>query len=225
MLFRSDIIRGKESFPSEQWTSKWGVYDGVMFNDAATTISQLTPPFYSVVLTQSTHEPFAIPIAPKFEGSSESVKFKNAAYYTDCSLKAFIEKIKKEKWYENTLLILVADHGHILPRNRDYSDPAAFKIPLLITGPALKKEYRNFRYSVIGNQQDYAATIKSILNLPIELPFSNSLLKCKRTNFCYMNYDDGFIWKDDRSTFKLNYSNRKTTLSNPSIDSLSLKNG
>jgi phosphoglycerol transferase MdoB-like AlkP superfamily enzyme len=188
-----DIIKGKESFPVDQWTSKWGVYDEVLFNKSIATINSLKPPFYAAILSQSTHEPFAIPISDKFKGNSESVKFKNAAYYTDYCLMKFFDKAKNEKWYSNTIFILVADHGHILPRNSDYSSPAAFRIPLLIVGPGLNPAFKNKRISNIGNQQDYAATVKSILNLNVDLPFSNNLLNLKRNDFNYMNYDDGFV--------------------------------
>ncbi|MFM7015263.1 MAG: LTA synthase family protein [Bacteroidota bacterium] len=220
-----DVIQGKESFPIEKWTSKWGVYDEELFDKSLSSIHQLKQPFFSVILTQSTHEPFAIPIPPKFQGTGESVKFKNAAYYTDCCLKLFFEKIKNEPWYNNTLILLVADHGHILPRNRDYSEQAAFRIPLLITGPALKSEYLHKRISNIGNQQDYAATMKSILNLQIDLPFSNNLLNINRTNFCYMNFDNGFNWKTDHTTIKYNYSSKSAQpLENP-IDSTDIHQG
>jgi phosphoglycerol transferase MdoB-like AlkP superfamily enzyme len=220
-----DVIQGKESFPIEQWTSKWGVYDEVLFEKSIATINSLSPPFYSAILTQSTHEPFAIPIRPKFEGNSESVKFKNAAYYTDYCLKKFFEKVKNEKWYNNTIFILVADHGHILPRNNDYSSPAAFRIPFLIVGPGLNATFKNKRISNIGNQQDYAATIKSILSLDIDLPFSNNLLNLRRNDFCYMNYDDGFVWKNNQATFKLNYSNKSVTIIDGQPDSTSVLQG
>jgi phosphoglycerol transferase MdoB-like AlkP superfamily enzyme len=220
-----DVIQGKEVFPIEQWTSKWGVYDEVLFEKSITTINSLTPPFYSAILTQSTHEPFLIPIQPKFEGNSESVKFKNAAYYTDYCLRKFFDKVKNEKWYSNTIFILVADHGHILPRNNDYSSPAAFRIPLLIVGPGLDAKFKNKRISNIGNQQDYAATIKSILNLDIDLPFSNNLLNLNRNDFCYMNYDDGFVWKNNKATFKLNYSNKSVTIIDGQPDSSSVLQG
>jgi phosphoglycerol transferase MdoB-like AlkP superfamily enzyme len=220
-----DVIKGKESFPIEQWTSKWGVYDEVLFEKSIATINSLTPPFYSAILTQSTHEPFAIPIQPKFSGNSESVKFKSAAYYTDYCLKKFFDKVKKEKWYNNTIFILVADHGHILPRNNDYSSPAAFRIPLLIVGPGLNESFKNKRISNIGNQQDYAATIKSILNLDIVLPFSNNLLNLNRNDFCYMNYDDGFVWKNNKGTLKLNYSNKSVTTIDGQPDSSSVLEG
>ena len=36
-----DIIKGKESFPVDQWTSKWGVYDEVLFDKSITTINIL----------------------------------------------------------------------------------------------------------------------------------------------------------------------------------------
>jgi phosphoglycerol transferase MdoB-like AlkP superfamily enzyme len=220
-----DVIQGKEAFPIEQWTSKWGVYDEVLFEKSIATINSLSPPFYSAILTQSTHEPFAIPIRPKFEGSSESVKFKNAAYYTDYCLKKFFDKVKNEKWYNNTIFILVADHGHILPRNNDYSSPAAFRIPFLIVGPGLDATFKNKRISNIGNQQDYAATIKSILSLDIDLPFSNNLLNLRRNDFCYMNYDDGFVWKNNQATFKLNYSNKSVTIIDGQPDSTSVLQG
>jgi phosphoglycerol transferase MdoB-like AlkP superfamily enzyme len=220
-----DVIQGKESFPIEQWTSKWGVYDEVLFEKSIATINSLSPPFYSAILTQSTHEPFAIPIRPKFEGNSESVKFKNAAYYTDYCLKKFFEKVKNEKWYNNTIFILVADHGHILPRNNDYSSPAAFRIPFLIVGPGLNATFKNKRISNIGNQQDYAATIKSILSLDIDLPFSNNFLNLRRNDFSYMNYDDGFVWKNNQATFKLNYSNKSVTIIDGQPDSTSVLQG
>ena len=220
-----DVIRGKESFPIEQWTSKWGVYDEVLFEKSIATINSLTPPFYSAILTQSTHEPFVIPISNKFKGNSESVKFKNAAYYTDYCLKKFFDKVKNEKWYNNTIFILVADHGHILPRNSDYSSPAAFRIPLLIVGPGLDTKFKNKRISNIGNQQDYAATVKSILSLNVDLPFSNNLLNLKRNDFSYMNYDDGFAWKNNQVAFKLNYSNKSVTLIDGQPDSTSISQG
>ncbi len=220
-----DVIKGKESYPIEQWTSKWGVYDEVLFEKSIATINSLMPPFYSAILTQSTHEPFAIPIQPKFSGNIESVKFKNAAYYTDYCLKKFFDKVKKEKWYNNTIFILVADHGHILPRNNDYSSPAAFRIPLLIVGPGLNAVFKNKRIRNIGNQQDYAATIKSILNLDIDLPFSNNLLNLNRNDFCYMNYDDGFVWKNNQGALKLNYSNKSVTPIDGQPDSSSIIQG
>jgi hypothetical protein len=96
---------------------------------------------------------------------------------------------------------------------------------LLIFGPALKDDLKNKRISNIGNQQDYAATIKSILNLQVDLPFSNNLLNYNRNDFCYMNYDDGFVWKNNQSTFKINYSNKSVIPVTDQPDSTSITNG
>ena len=47
----------------------------------------------------------------KVKGDSEDEKFMNSVYYTDKCLGDFVEKLRKRDDWDNTLVIMVADHG------------------------------------------------------------------------------------------------------------------
>jgi len=197
----NDLI-GKDDFTSEQMNSKWGANDEFVLRKQASSLNKIKQPFFSMLLTLSTHEPFEIPIQPKFSGKSLPALFKNAAYYTDTCLKEYFEKVKNEPWYKNTLFVLVADHGHILPRQREYYDLESHKIPLLLYGEVLKTEFRGSKVNSIGAQHDIASTILTQLGLSSsDFVFSNNLLNKKRFNFAYLNFDDATGWKNDKINF------------------------
>jgi len=63
-----------------------------------------------VVLTLSSHEPFDVPMIPVFNGSDIMTKYKNSVYYTDKTLGSFLDWAKGTAWWNNTLIIFVADH-------------------------------------------------------------------------------------------------------------------
>jgi phosphoglycerol transferase MdoB-like AlkP superfamily enzyme len=131
----------------------------------------------------------------RFPGSDDAAKFRNAASYTDESLKKYFASVKEKPWYANTVFILVADHGHLLPRKRAFEDPASHHIPLLVFGPALNNSYHGKKIDVIGSQHDLPATLLHQLGLHAEkYLFSNDLLDPNRTSFAYFNLDDAFGW-------------------------------
>ncbi len=223
-------ITGKEAFPSENMNSKWGAHDEFVLQYQLNALQKAKAPFFSMVLTLSTHEPFEVPMQEKFIGNDEPSKFRNAAAYTDLCLKNFFTEAKKQEWYPNTLFILVADHGHLLPRKRQYDDPACYHIPLLFYGPALREEYKGKRLDMIGSQHDIAATLLHQLGMKTEkYEFSNDLFANNRNSFAYFNLDEGFGWitKDQQIVY---YPMRKElqpefTQPNPLRDSTALKNG
>lgn len=203
-------LTGKDDFASEQMNSKWGANDEFVFRKQAKDLIKTKQPFFSMVLTLSTHEPFEIPIQPKFSGKSLPTLFKNAAYYTDTCLKEYFESIKNEPWYKNTLFILVADHGHILPRQREYYDMESHKIPLLLYGEVLKTQFKGVKVNSIGAQHDIASTILHQLRLTSsDFIFSNNLLNKKRFNFAYLNFDDATGWKNDKVNFVFSSTQNK----------------
>ncbi len=203
-------IIGKESFAFGDMNSKWGAHDGVVLKKEIEVIKNLKAPFFSMVLTLSTHEPFEVPTKSKITGNAESDKFRNAAAYTDESLKFFFKIAAKQPWYSNTVFILVADHGHLLPRNHEYADPACYRIPLLITGPGLKDEFSRKTFDAIGSQSDIPATLLKQLGLSDSAYlYSNNLLSKNRSNQAYLNYDDGFGFIDKNGQWMYNFINKK----------------
>lgn len=219
-------ISGKDDYQPEQIYSKWGAHDEHLFNKVLRELEKKKDPFFTMMLTLSTHEPFDVPGEKKFGEKTESEKFKNAAYYTDQCLKKFFESARKTKWYANTLFILVADHGHNLPLKRDYYDPAAYRIPLLWYGHPLKNEFRGIQNSRLGGQHEIAYSLLQQLGLQTShYTYSNNLFS-ENANGVYINYDNGYGWKEGKDQIVYLFAEKKyLPYTQISSDSVSLKNG
>ncbi|RKR84981.1 phosphoglycerol transferase MdoB-like AlkP superfamily enzyme [Mucilaginibacter gracilis] len=189
-----DHITSEDSFEHRQIDTKWGVDDGAMLNAHIQYLNKETKPFFSLVETLTNHEPFDMPAKPHFPGDSVSNQFRSTAYYTDSVLNSYFEQAKKQAWYKNTLFILVADHGHRLPRNTNESYmPAKYHIPLLLMGGAIKDQYRGMKIHKLGGQTDIAATILAQLNLPYaQFKWSKDLLNPGSKSFTFFDWDNGF---------------------------------
>lgn len=199
-LFNSgfDNLIDKSAYKTEQLNSKWGAYDQYAFDKLLAGLTATPQPFFASMLTITLHEPFEIPAPSKYAGSTEAIKFKNAAYYTDSCIGAFITAAKKQSWYANTLIIMVADHGHHLPRERGFYDAYTHRIPLLFCGGALKPEYRGKRFNRITSQHDLPAILLNQLGKnAAAFSFSKNTLNPHTNAFAYLCYDDGFGWVSD----------------------------
>ncbi|HJV65059.1 MAG TPA: LTA synthase family protein [Geomonas sp.] len=197
-----DKLVDRESFDKKDMNSKWGAQDHVLFNRVIDDLKGEKGPFFSAMFTLSSHEPFEVPMAPVYQGKDEATLFKNAVHYSDQSLKAFFERARKEPWYPNTLFVFVADHGHPLPLHRPYDFlPERSRIPLLLYGEVLKKEYRGVRKATIASQSDIAATILAQLGLPHdEFAWSNNIFNKNRHDFAFYNFHTGFALKTPEQT-------------------------
>ncbi len=194
-----DRIVDKRDFNKDQMNSKWGAHDGHLFDKALKDIGTLKEPFMSTILTLSSHEPFEVPIETPYKGKDLPSQFKKAAYYTDRCVGEFIRAAAKEPWYKNTLFVIVADHGHRLPRAyRTAYYVRKFRIPLIFYGEVLKPEYRKKQIDKIGSQTDITSTILHQLAIPdTAYKWSNNLLDKNSNAFAFYTYDDGFGWIDD----------------------------
>lgn len=190
-------------FESNQYNSKWGAHDQFVFDKQLLDLNNEKQPFFSTLLTLSTHEPFEVPMPTPFNELSEPELFKKSAWYTDQCLIMYFEKVKKTNWFKNTVFILVADHGHRLPLQRDYFDPLLRKIPLLVWSPLLKPEYKGTVEKAVGAQHDIAATLLNSLGLSSgNYEWSNNLLDTNRVDFAYLSLDMAVTWIYD-STFTI----------------------
>jgi phosphoglycerol transferase MdoB-like AlkP superfamily enzyme len=195
----------KKNFEDKEMNSKWGAHDDILFKRNINYLNQQQQPFFSYVQTLSNHEPFELPVPPHFPGDDMSNKFRSTAYYTDASLKQYIDEAKKHSWYKNTLFILVADHGHRLPLNRSEPyEPRKYHIPLLFFGDAIKPEYRGMKINKLGNQTDIAATLLAQMNLPHQqFKWSKNLLNPYTRDFAFFDWDNGmgFMLPNQTVTF------------------------
>ncbi|UOG72889.1 LTA synthase family protein [Hymenobacter tibetensis] len=180
-------------FPKSQQNSKWGAHDHILFERVLQDFKTQQQPFFSTIFTLSSHEPFEIPIPSKFPGSDETALFRNSVYYTDWALGRFLQEARRQPWYDNTLLVLAADHGHGLPGGNSVEDPAKFRIPLILAGGALRPEARGRVITALGSQTDVAATLLAQLQLPATAyRWSRDLLRPVAQPSAFYCYTDGF---------------------------------
>ncbi|TAE30185.1 MAG: alkaline phosphatase family protein [Cytophagales bacterium] len=190
-LFHSqyDRIISKPDFPPETWNSKWGAHDHVVYNRLLADLSEQKAPFFTTFFTLSSHEPFEVPMPTAVPGTDEENLFLNAHYYADKSLGEFIAQAKKQPWWANTLVIIVADHGHRMPI-MGQNKTEEFHIPMLWLGGALRQPGV---VSQIASQTDLPATLLQQLGVSAgAFRWSSNLLDPARQPFAYFAFQNGF---------------------------------
>ena len=183
----------RADFAQADQNSKWGAHDGVLFDRILADLRQQPAPFFVTAFTLSSHEPFDVPMRTQFPGADEVSLFRNSVYYTDHELGRFLRAARRAPWYAHTLLVLVADHGHIQPGNSSNQSPDKFRIPLLLAGGALRPAARGRVVHTIASQTDVAATLLRQLHLPAtRYVWSRDLLAPHPCPFAYYCFNNGF---------------------------------
>ncbi|MDB4582432.1 sulfatase-like hydrolase/transferase [Draconibacterium sp.] len=93
--------------------------------------------FFAVTYTLS-HAPYDLPVK-MFPAQTHEEKYLNSVEYTDSCLGNFIRAFKKTKYWDNTFVVITADHVHLYPDPTKIIEPATYRIPLLLTGRVVKK--------------------------------------------------------------------------------------
>lgn len=201
-------------FEKKDINAKWGAHDGVVLKRAIEDLRNEPQPFFSTVLTLSNHEPFDLPVESKFPGNDLANKFRSAAFYTDQSLKEFFAAASQEKWYNTTLFIVVADHGHRLPKNEsEIYMPQRSHIPLLFFGNVLQPSFKGKVVNRVASQTDLPATVLAQLGIRHnEFYWSKNLMNPFSKEFAFNSYNNGFVWMGkeqqigfDSNSKKVNY--------------------
>ena len=187
-----DPLIEKSDFDARDQNSKWGAHDGVvadrLFNQLRNTASTDTAhPFFVTWLTLSSHEPFETPVPTVIPGSDDTHLFLNSLHYTDSVLYQFVERCRQQPWWANTVLVIVADHGHPLPETGRRIDN--FRIPILFLGGMIRPETDRRAVS----QLDIAGGLLGQLSRASSgnFPFSRDLF---RFNFghAFFSFNNGF---------------------------------
>ncbi|RZT93335.1 phosphoglycerol transferase MdoB-like AlkP superfamily enzyme [Ancylomarina subtilis] len=197
-----------EDFPSELNTSKWGVHDEYLFDRLYHDIKLEREPFFKACLTLSSHEPFAVPMETVIKGKDENSLFMNSAYYTDKCLGEFISKLKKLPSWDNTLVILLADHGSRYVGNFVPSDPEKYKIPMLWLGGCLKQ--KGLKVPKYGCQPDLANTLLSQMGIDdSEFKIGKNLLNKSQKGYAYFTYNNGYGFVDSTQSLVFDLNSNK----------------
>jgi phosphoglycerol transferase MdoB-like AlkP superfamily enzyme len=146
-----DHYYGKTEYNNDaDFDGFWGIWDEPFFQYFNSELSKKQQPFMATLFSVSSHEPYIVP--KKFEGKFP--KGNNAMHqcigYTDYALKQFFAAAKKEKWYQNTIFILVADHDNLIYYQEYSKDQNQRAVPILFYTPSGK---------YVGVNKDWAQQI------------------------------------------------------------------
>jgi len=199
-------VNDVSAYPSEEVKTTFGVPDDFMFRFSIPKINTLNKsgkPFFVSLMTTSDHGPFYIP--PYFTPKSKKGRVRSVEY-ADWSLKQFFELAKKQEWFQETLFVLVADHGLALTAAYDISldyhhSPGIIYNPDILGAP---KSFHN-----IAGQIDIFPTIMGVLNIPyVNNTLGIDLLR-ETKPFTIINDDDKVAVLDNNYLMILNDRNEK----------------
>jgi len=150
--------------------STWGVSDQDMFTRALAELDSLPTdkPFFAVLQTLSNHTPFALPAqlpVAEVSGSGELSRHLTAQRYSDWALGQFMQRAGQSSWYDDTLFVILGDHGFPVSRQLSDIDLLRFRVPLLILGPGVRETYGSLNHTV-ATQTDVVPTIAGLLGRP-----------------------------------------------------------
>ncbi len=179
-------IVGKDHFPEELQDCQWGVHDEHMFDFVRQEMSG-SQPFFKVMLTLSSHEPFEVPYH-RFPDDP----YLNSVAYTDYCFGQFLEQVKADTALWNNLLIIgMPDHCYAqYPAGVQQHDPLRYHIPMFWTGGAIRGHQE---VTTLGQQTDLAATLLTQLGLDASaFPFSHDMMNPQAPHYAFYAWPDGF---------------------------------
>lgn len=161
-------------------TSRWGYDDGCMFEEFYTHLQNLRDSSVSILFTLNSHEPYDVPIAP-YGTADELALNMNAYYYTDSCLNDFLSKMQKSPAWDNSLIILVSDHGKLF-KSQCWENLDKSHIVMQWLGGVIDS---SFVCDVPCDQADISATLLAALGIAHdEFEFSEDIFgKCRPTAF------------------------------------------
>lgn len=207
-----NTVVDRADFAAPKFVGSWGASDEDLFaktHQRILALHQAGEPFFVLAFTSSNHTPFEFPDASieLYEQPKQTVH--NAIKYADHALAGFLELARGSSYWEDTLVMIVADHD-----TRVYGEELVpvdkFHIPGVIVGADTQPR----RIGSTVSQIDLAPTLLSLMGIDSEHPFSGRDLTRTLAEFgnhrpllaprAMMQFDQNYAWlQGDRVTVLL----------------------
>ncbi len=162
-----DAYYGREEFGNDdEFDGKWGIWDEPFLQFVAEELNTIQEPFFISEFTTTSHPPYKVPEAYEERYPREVWPYHHVIRYTDHALEEFFKKAKEQKWYENTVFVLMADHS-VSPYLEEYKNSVrGFQIPILFFDPQGKLKGRD---KTIVQQADLPATLLDLFGIEADM--------------------------------------------------------
>ena len=170
---------------------KWGVHDEFMFEKYLKDLHTHKQPFFSGLFTLSNHEPYDLPGNFYFGKQNGDEEYMSAARYTDDCLGKFIEGLKISPLWENSVVVIVADHGVARLGINEIMAKEKFHIPMVLTGGLIGPPQTVSR---VCSQTDIPLLILSqcAIKRGQSYPYSNDISQEDAKPFASYFFNNGF---------------------------------
>ena len=187
----SDIY-SMEDYPESERVNRYGVSDNFLFNYALSVINRRAEeekPFFATILSITNHPPFILPKG--YTPRNEDVELQ-VVEYADWSIGNFFRKARKESWYDNTVFVIVADHGKLVGQSSSELPESYNHIPLMIIGSGMENQI----YDGLGTQVDIMPTLLGLMGMEYDFHgFGVDLLSHRRDKVFY-SADNQIVGRD-----------------------------
>ncbi len=192
-----DEVFAQEDYPSNEVVNSFGVPDKYLFNYALTTINRTATtqqPFMATILTISNHPPYIIPDGFKARTNDPETQI---VEYADRCIGDFLAQARRQSWYDNTIFVILADHGKLVGQ-MDSELPQSYNhIPCLIFGKGVEPNL----YDGLGTQIDLMPTLLGIMNMSYDYDgFGVDLLREQRDRVFYTS-DTHVVARDSANVY------------------------
>lgn len=215
-----DKFTAVDAFDAKDKNSKWGAHDGVVANRLYQDLQKVDTPFFYTWLTLSSHEPFETPNAPVLDVSTDEGKFLNVMHYSDSIVYSFIQKCKQLPWWKNTIVVIVGDHGHPLPKTEFRADN--FRVPMFISGGYIQEQKQ---ITDVVSQNDLAATVLHLLNLPHDNYKWSKNLFASKNHHAFFTFNNGYGYADSSSVYLFDNVGKRLIEQQGAINDEQIKTG
>lgn len=197
-----DEIYAQENYPAEEVANSFGVPDKYLFDYALPVINKTASsgkPFMATILTISNHPPYIVPEWMKTHTKEPETQI---VEYADWCIGQFLSEARKQPWYDNTLFVILADHGKLVGE-MDSELPQSYNhIPLMIFGTGVQP----MRYDGLGTQVDVMPTVLGLMHIGYDYDgFGIDLLRQQRDKVFYTS-DTQVVARDSAACFIYNPS-------------------
>ena len=162
VIDRTDMDKAK-------FANIWGVSDEDLFGNALRVFDDQHArgeKIFSVIMTTSNHKPYTFP--PGVNGVAEKGGGRDAGVrYADYAIGRFFDMAKTRPWFDDTIFVIVADHGARVYGREDIPI-RTYEIPLVLYSP---KHIKPGRVDTLTSQIDVAPTVIGMLNFNYDSTF------------------------------------------------------
>lgn len=194
-----DDVYSQADYPSSEVANAFGVSDHFLFEYGLQRINAEAAkghPWMATLLTISNHPPYVIPewFHPHATDPEQQI-----VEYADWCVGDFLQKARRERWYDQTVFVVMADHGKLVG-NVDSELPESYNhIPLYIFGTDIPV----MSYDGLATQVDVMPTLLGLLGMGYDYDgFGINLLREQRQMVFY-TADDQIAGRDSNGCYVL----------------------